>query len=597
MRLIKSIKNVDNISVLIDNFTIKLGVSVDNIELKLIDYKTYKKEDSTFEMIDNKMLDDDSFFENRQYEFKQVYDIEVYESSRDSKVSLEVKYSSQMLDMTLDKGYAKPKNIDEFEALYNKIISSMLKNNILLRKLDVQKASLIKTLENLKPILDSKITLNIINSPSFVDSRDSTLEFSYENINLNKKNIICVKENELVAKLYLARNGKAGKNLAGIYITPKNKISTPPTFDEHIKEIQNEDSNSYVAKNSGFVIFDNNHFSFSNELSLQNVELKDNYNFIGDLDSNTKLIITSNNEFEDALKNGTSIMANTIVIYGNISANTNIIARDLQISGQTHKLSSIIATSASINVHKGRLESSIAKITNLEGGSVISQDLDIVKINGGEIKSSNINIIELYSNANIKFANKLIIDSLKGGGNKITFSPLANKYNEEKIQALLDEMDSQIAREKLNNTKLNALIYKYNKYQQTARELKAQIEENAKKNIPTPPYITNNYQAFLNIVESIKLHKKELLEIAKSKDNLTNDIKECQRGIFNAEFLCKDGWLKYNDVIFELVIPKISQSTTIIKGIGRYYFSNEENKIIHQKIFNNNNKEISNKGF
>ncbi|WP_181881800.1 flagellar assembly protein A [Helicobacter sp. MIT 14-3879] len=599
MQQTKLIKDIENIPELLDNISLKINTPSQNLEIAIVSYKTFvkSKDSTTFQSLKNNLIND-TLFENKENIFKQTYDIVIHKvSNEDNKFSLEIKDNAQSLDIVFLKGFIPPKNISEFEALVTKINSFKLKNKILLKELDKEKNALLEYIKTMKSPIEESNNFTLSSAKNFIDSKDSKLIFSIKEVDIAKKNIICVKENELICKFYLASNGKSGRNLRGEYIIPKEKTSNPPSFGENIKEIQEDLLNKYIAKKSGFIIFENNNFSFCNELSLQNIEIKDNYNFVGDLDSDTKLTIVAKNELEDAIKNGVTIRANKVNVNGNIATNTSIYARELNIKGQTHKQSTIIADNANINVHKGNLVSSFAKINSLDGGNIISDDLEILKANGGEIESNNINILELYSNTNIRFANKLIIDTLKGGGNKITFTPLANKSNKKRIEQLLKDLDTQILKEKELSLKLNTLIYKYNKYQQTAKNLKNQIDENNKNDKQIPSYILKNYNIFLQIVESIKINKKEILKISKDKNYITNTIKDYQKTIFDAEFLCKDGWLKYNDIIFELVIPKLSQTTTIIKGIGRYYFNVEEKKIIHQKIFKNNEKKIKNQGF
>ena len=87
------------------------------------------------------------------------------------------------------------------------------------------------------------------------------------------------------------------------------------------------------------------------------------------------------------------------------------------------------------------------------------------------------------------------------------------------------------------------------------------------------------------------------LNLEKLKMKYSQKIKDLQNEVFDAELICKDGWLKYNDIVFELIEPKAYSSKAVIKGIGRYYFDYESKKIIHQKIFVDTNEEINNYGF
>ncbi|MDE6886141.1 MAG: FapA family protein [Helicobacteraceae bacterium] len=593
------IRDVENVAEMIHKASIKLNVSPQELEINLQSFKNYvkNKDSQAYVDVDNAKLDDDSYFDNQDITLKQTYDFSITKIKyRFFDIKVENNFENVIL--VLFRGFKPPKTLQEIETLINEINSLKVLNGIFLRKIDSEKNKIIEEIKSIQNILQEDVFINLSNAPSFRNARDGEIKFVSKNIDMNKKNIICVKANTKICEFHLSTRGNAGRNLAGIYIIPQQKVSTPPTFGENIIEIQKENYNEYLNKDSGFVIFENNNLSFCTELNLVNVQIRDNYHFSGDIDSNTTITISTKSEFEDALKNGVSIMANKIIVNGNIGAKTIIKANELQISGQSHKDSIIFATKAMINVHKGTLESSSAKINSFESAEIKSEDVEITKVNGGIIESKNINIIELYSNSSISFSNKCVINSLKGGGNKIIFTPLADLTIKEKITELMQNLSLNKDKQKALELQLKKLIYKYNKYKDTAQELKQIIQNDKEKNQPTKEYVLQNYNSFLQISKSIQQTKLKMENLNNEIQNLSNNIKEYQKSIFDAEFLCKDGWLKYNDVIFTLIVPKVSTSKTIIKGIGRYYFSSEEKRLIHQKIFKNDEDEtINNQGF
>lgn len=588
-------QNVENIPSLIENIAIKSNIPKEQIFIKILRIKNFIKmpEEKSFELVDEIS---EEIFENKGTQIKQTYDVKIYKKiKRDFHITLH--NNAQSLEITFKQNFEVPKNIDDFEALLQEILALQIMENVILKDLDSQKNLLYEKLKSVESPLKNDLRFILMESKNFVDSKDGELVFEIDGIDLSKKNIIALKQGVKICIYKLATNGKAGRNLQGDFITPEAKTSLPPSNSDEIRKVENDGFYEYFSNKNGFVILADNHFSFNNEINLQNVELKDNYNFLGDLDTDSRIVISTNDEFEDALKNGVSLKANTINISGNLGANTQLEAREVNISGQTHKSTMINAQNATINVLRGRLECDNANIESLEGGSISSENLTINKANGGEITANTINIIEVFSTNSIKFSTKLIINSLKGGDNKIIFTPLANKQTKQKIESLLKDLESKQQLEKQLQSKENALIYKYNKFHQTARDLKAQIADDKAKNRKSPDYVIENYKAFLEIVNSLKATKLSLQDNTKEQHYIINTIREYQQNIFSAEFLCKDGWLKYNDVIFELVSPKTYQAKTIIKGIGKYYFDIKQKSIIHQKIFTSENEEINNQGF
>lgn len=599
----KTINEVDNIATILEYLSVKSKIPIDDLEVKIKSYNTYMKTKDAefFEVLQDSnltLIDSDEVFESKDYDFKQSYDIQIYKKTKENNFNIQINNNFESLDLILHKHFIPPKDIDEFDIFIDSINALKATKGILLRKLEDEKEIIQENLLHIHDALKDDLVINLYTSKIFRDSKPSRIKFCINDIDLSKRNIICTKENTLICDFYFAQNGVAGRNMQGIYILSDDRDNKPPTITEDFRYVDDAYCRKYFNIKSGFVMFDENRFSLTQELSFINLQARDNYHFIGDLDSNTTILISTDSEFEDALKSGVSLKAANINISGNIGANTSIQANELTITGQTHKDSTITTNKATINVHKGKLVSNIAKIENLESGSIQSDDLEIVKANGGIISTNNVNINELYSNNTIEFSNKCMVNIMKGGGNKIIFTPLGSSKIRQKILHLQKNLEDIISHQKAINLKAESLIYQYNKYQSTAKDLRDIIKKHKEKNEEIPSYIVQNYQLFLDIVESIKSLKHKNLAIEKEKTQIIQDLKNTQQEIFDAEFICKDGWLKYNDVLFELCFPKVSSSKTIIKGAGRYYFEPKERKIIHQKIFTNtSNQKIDNLGF
>lgn len=597
MQEISFIQNIDNVGKLLDKISAEKGIERSELSAEIRAVKSYVKAQGSdaFEFVEDIS---DEIFEDKNALIKQSYDVAIFRTKDERKFHIEVLHNGESVDMICKAGFEIPKNITEFETLAFAVIALKAEQGIILRDLDKGKNVLYEHLKDLDSPLKREVRFCILKSKNFVDSKEGKIDFFIDGVDLAKKNIIALKENVKICTYTLAQLGKVGRNLKGEIITPEAKTSLPPSCSDEIKKSESNGFYEYTSNKNGFVIFEGNHFSFNNEISLQNAELRDNYNFLGDLDTKTKIIVSTGDEFEDALKSGMTLRANQISISGNLASNTTLEANEIEISGQTHKSTAIRCKSAKISTHRGILDCESADIMAFEGGIVRGENIEIAQANGGEIEANAININELFSGTSVRFSAKLVVNSLKGGDNKIIFTPLASRHNKQKIESLLKELESNQTTEQNLKKKETALIYQYNKFHQTARELKAQIADDKAKNRATPDYVLKNYKAFLEIVNSLKAVKSEIATLGKEHTIIINTIREYQQSVFSAEFLCKDGWLKYNDVIFELISPKVHQSKTIIKGIGKYQFDAQEKCIVHHKIFSNENDEtINNQGF
>lgn len=596
MQEISFIQNIDNVAKLLDKISAEKGIERGELSAEIRKVKSYVKAQGSeaFEFVEDIS---DEIFEDNSASIKQSYDVAIFHTKNERKFHIEVLHNGESIDLICKAGFEIPKNMTEFETLAFAIIALKAEQGIILRNLDKGKNVLYKHLKNLDSPLKSEFRFCILKSKNFVDSKDGKIDFFISGIDLAKKNIIALKENVKICTYTLPKIGNAGRNLRGEIITPEAKTAFAPSCSDEIKKSELDGFYEYTSNKNGFVIFEGNHFSFNNEISLQNAELRDNYNFLGDLETQSKIIVSTSDEFNDALKSGMKLRANHISVSGNLAENTTLEANEIEINGQTHKSTAIFCKNAKISTHRGILNCESAKISAFEGGIVRCESVEIVQANGGEIEANTISINELFSGANVKFSAKLVVNSLKGGDNKIIFTPLAG-HNKQKIESLLKELNSNQISEQNLKKKETALVYQYNKFHQTARELKAQIADDKAKKRATPDYVLKNYKAFLEIVNDLKTIKSKIATLNKEHTIIINTIREYQQSVFSAEFLCKDGWLKYNDVIFELISPKVHQQKTIIKGVGKYQFSAQEKCIIHHKIFNSENDEtINNQGF
>ena len=595
----KIFENIQNIHTLLE----KLPPQITQEHLKIISIQNFVKtpRDASFALVESL---DDEIFEDKEAQIRQTYSIALDSAPQNPHFSqnlaflLTLQNNAQFAKIAFPRGFEVPKNMEAFDALFERVKIAQILQNIILRNLDAQKNLIYERLKSAESPLQSELKFTLIQSKNFVDSADGKLEFEIEGVDCAKNNIISLQMGAKICAYKAPKASKAGRNLKGEFIIPKEKSALPPpTFSDDIKMRETSDGREFFTTKSGFVIFAENHISFSDELSLQNISLKDNYNFLGELSVPARVVISTKDEFSDAVQNGVKILANQIVVNGSVGAGAELVAQRIEVSAQSHKDAILRCKNAKIATHRGTLECESAEIDTLEGGEIIAENISINKANGGEISSSTIKIKEAFFGNIIRFCEKLSIEVLKGGDNKFIFTPVASAKIRTKIEALKDEMDTNIAREAELKAKESALTYKYNKFHQTARDLKVQIADDKAKNRATPDYVLKNYKAFLEIVSALKGAKAQILELNKAQNLIIKSIRESQQCVFSAEFLCKDGWLKYNDVIFELISPKLYQTTTIIKGVGRYHFDEQERRIIHQKTFSASDENIDNQGF
>lgn len=589
------IYDIYDVNSILKEVALKAKTNINSLEISLKSFTTYIKKYNVYRLLNTsagESIDDDLLFENKDYEFKQSYDFCVRYKPKDRLFDVIV--NNEEVILHLKNGFIAPKDEIEINEFINTIDSIKVQKRVFLRHLNKQKEIIMQNLEDVK---DKDKFITIYKCSNFIDKKGGVLEFFIKDVATGAKNIIALSENTKIARFIKQKDGNSGRDIFGKYIDVINTKIESPKYSNDFNIIDNDEYLEYFNNKSGFVSFFDNDFTFNEELNFKNIQNVDNYKFTGDINTNTKITIGTNGEFVDAIGSGVQILANKIIINGNIGANVKIISKDLELNGQSHKDSVILTKEAKIDILKGNLKGDKVTIESIENGVIECNILEVNQVNGGNLRAQNININELYYNSNIEFSSKCTINNLKGGNNKIIFTPQGNISLKKQINILKLDLDSKDAEQQTLNKKITGLIYKYNKFQSSANELREMIKKYKEQKKEAPSYMVENYNYFLEIVKLIKSLKLKNIDLDKNKNEIETKIKSLQKEVFQAEFICKEGWLKYNDVVFELIFPKVYSSKTIIKGIGRYYFDKESKKIIHQKIFVDEQQEIDNYGF
>lgn len=556
---ISIIKNVEDINLALNALRTKLQISIEDVDIKIESFTTFIQNDNSYELIDNHKINDDIFFEN--HSFKQVFDISISKKIQND-YAIRINNNFESMDLIFGDNFEYPNDEKQIIEFFKIINALKAKNGVILRNLEDEE----KLLKN--SILKKLDSIRLCKAPKFREAKEPKLEFEMKNINTEKKNYISIGENEKIATFHYEKEGVDGRNLAGKYINVKQiKLATPKVSKE-IKEEKTQNGINYYSIEGGFIIFENNEFSFAQKVQLMNVGLKDNYNFAGKIDSASNLIINTDNEINDALSNGLSIVANTIVINGNIGINTKIHGFNVKITGQTHKGSVIEALNAEINTHRGYVEGENVKILNLETGEVIANNINILRAHGGNISCNKIQIRDLISNNVIQFSKECEIKNLLGKENKMIFSSLAPRKKETK-ELLNKQKDLDEKIQKIQN-KINFLKNKFSAYEKMANELKNIID--TKQSIPS--YVRNNYNIFLKLKQNIEAYKIALENVENEKNLLNLNLQNEQSNINNAKLICKNGWVENNTI--ELNTQNINKARNIKNGKGNYIIKNNE---------------------
>ena len=565
------------------------GVSVNSLDFNILDMQTFTrmndgKTESEWEEVSNDELyelDDATALMNEKFQIKQVYEIEIFTKNNDddkfkdfqiavgansskSKVYLSVKAGSKL---EYFKGFKQEITI----LINNKKVRAGILINIfdeMLRGIISKISSKVKVEENLE--YEANDTILIAEGIEPVPTIDDKLILHYEEkeeqsdndkIDYKQRGFIKnVHQGELLIEYLKPKKGVPGRNCKGEYLSAlePNETNIPEfNLDETIEKKDEKNSIKYLAKENGYITFDDNTYSIKTELDVEAISFKTTGSIQAGIDSEVNMSVKEVDFDKDAVGAGMEVEVTEIEIEGNMGPNSIVSAKKANIGGQTHKSSTIRAHELDINVHKGMAYGKKIHIARLEHGIVDGDIIDISQAIGGNIRGKEVHI-EICGSYVKATSHKLIeIKKLQGQENVFTIDSLLKKDTKKGKESLEKEiLDLEIV--------VRDISKEIKKYSETIEknhpafiELKKRLIHYKKNGIKMPASFVEKYKQFLKMETHLNSIQKEY-KVKKDKLNLlTTKTASFQDNIMDARIINHDRWTGYNKLVFKLVDPPI----------------------------------------
>jgi len=390
-------------------------------------------------------------------------------------------------------------------------------------------------------------------------------EINHEEIDENKKVdyaargfIQSVKKGDLLIEYIKAQYGKPGRNCRGEFMHPKEPvIKYQPTFsvDETIKVVENKKSIQYIAKENGYIAFENNTYLIKTEVGVGEISFKTTGSIESGVDSDVNIVVTEKNAIKDAIGSGTSVEVSEIDIDGNVGSHAKVIAKKAKIGGQTHKTAMIRADDVEIHVHKGKAYGKKIRIDRLEHGDVDGEEVEINQALGGHICAKEVKIDVCSSHVHITASRRIEVEKLLGSENSFTIDPLLQKEKQDSFQ----ENEKQIEALEQELKELEKNVKKYTIFIKEGTpafiEIKKRLMHYKKNGVKMPASFVKKYKQFQQMQEKFKALKEQRDVVQDTLNLLTTKTASFQDNIFDARIIMKDRWKGYNVIKFKLVEP------------------------------------------
>lgn len=565
------------------------GVDVNSLDFNILDMQTFTgmndgKSETEWEEISNDELyeiDDASALMNEKFRIKQVYEVEIFTrnaeedkfndfhiavgaNSTKSKVYLSIKQGSKLTyfknfeqELTILINNKKVRAgilINIFDEMLRSTISKLSSKVKVEETLVYEKNETILIAEGIEPVptIDDKIILHYEEKEELSEN---------DKIDYKKRGFIRnVYKDEVLIEYIKPKRGTPGRNCKGEFIAAPEPLETNiPEFnlDESIEKKDETDSIKYIAKENGYITFEENTYSIKTDLDVDEVNFKTTGSIQAGIDSEVSMNVKQVDYDKDAVGAGMQVEVTEIDIEGNIGPNSEVYAKKANIGGQTHKTSQIRADDLDINVHKGKAYGKKIHISRLEHGIVEGDIVEISQAIGGDIRGKEVHI-EICGSYVKATSHKLIeIKKLQGQENIFTIDALLKKdtrQGKEKHEQEIKDLEIAVRDISKEIKKYSQMI---ENNQSSFLELKKRLIHYKKNGIKMPSSFVEKYKQFLKVESHLESIEKEY-KVKQDKLNLlTTQTASFQDNIMDARIINHDRWTSYNKLVFKLVDPPI----------------------------------------
>lgn len=565
------------------------NIPVEFIDFKILNILTYYKNKDNDEPVyvpeeNLNIFDDSTFYLDETLEIEQVYDVEFFD------VRLNATPKIPKIDIgvnsNITKVIAKIKATKEceyehhyedilFEYISKQLIKAQILIGIRIGKLK-DELKQISSVIHVKGELDKDYTLNLTYGINPKKSVDAKIFYYYKDkldgikdedkIDYADRGFVFgVAKDEVIMEEKKSHEGQNGRDVRGKLIEvakPKEEAGKEISVSDNIDRVENDESITYIAKKSGYVVEKNGSFDIEERIEINEANFKTTGSIQAGTDTNVTLVVRETDTIKDAIGTGIIVEADEIEVKGNVGANAIVKANEVIIGGQTHQKAKIYAKSAKISIHIGKVEAENVEIDRLEGGSVVAKRVKINSVVGGSITAQSIQIDTLGSNCTITASHLIDVRYLRGTDNKFIIDASKMPESADATQDQINKIESTktelVTLLKNIETKKNVI----NENKDSIYTIKAKVEELSKAKVIPPVTFMKKLKEYQGLVNEYNT----LLKIFKEKKELLADLKDeleiMQSGIFSAKVINRGNWIELNEIRFVIVDP--SQNVTYV---------------------------------
>ena len=375
--------------------------------------------------------------------------------------------------------------------------------------------------------------------------------------------MLSVVQDELLMEYIKPKIGDPGRNCRGEFLKPREPVvSNEPNFTvtDKIEVKESEDKIEYVAKESGYIKFENNAYDIATEMEITEISFKTTGSIDTQMDADVSINVKESDSMKDAIGQGMEVEVNEINIDGNIGPNATVKAKKAVVEGQIHQSAMIEADELKINVHKGMAKGKNVSVTRLEHGTVIADNVKISQATGGKVMGKDIAVDIVGSHVTLTARNVIEIEKITGSENQFIITPVVMENGKEALsenEKKLLEAKKQFSDIEKEVSKLEVLL-KQN--ERAYQDMKKRMLQYKKSGVKMPTAFVQKYKQFQEHQQQLEKYKAEYAQKEERLNLLSAKHNAFQSDILNARVINKGRWRGHNEIIFKLIEPEIEVS-------------------------------------
>ena len=562
----------------------KYGIKASALDFNLLEVQTFlsREEGKEEEVIGEEFdaLNDEALLADPNVRIRQTYEVEIVLADQEDKfIDLAVSIGANP-SMTRLFAAVKPGSVLEYyEGIERDFLEFINKRKLRANMLiGVWDQSLPEEIDKFiakvqvagKMTFEEKTTFEVGHALDPVPTVDDKLILHYKNhddqgekakVDHSKRGFIQgVVENDLLIEYIKPCKGKAGRNCRGEFIEPSEPIvANIPAFNvsEKIEVLEKEEGTQYRAKNSGYIVFENNTYDIQGEVEVTEISFKTTGSIEAGVNTDIAINVKEKDAFKDAIGAGMEVEVNEINVDGNVGSNAKIKAKKVKIEGQTHQSSYIEADEVKVNIHKGKIKGQKIEVTRLEQGVIEGEYVEVFQATGGKIIAKEVVIDTLSSHVDIIASSKIEIKNLKGEENTLTISPILYEEDKKALHGNEEEVKVQKRKIRTLQEEVDKKQTFLNDNAAAISDLKKRLAHYKQSGAKMPVSFVTKFKEFQELQIHLLSLKQELKQNEEACELLANEHQSFQTDILESRIINHDEYRGHNEIRFKLIDPDL----------------------------------------